>query len=56
VTIRQNYPEFEIVLIDDASSDSTLRYIWEYENYPIKIKLKSKKIVKHFGNQVCINT
>jgi glycosyltransferase involved in cell wall biosynthesis len=30
---EQNYPNFEIVLIDDASSDSTLDIFEDFENY-----------------------
>jgi cellulose synthase/poly-beta-1,6-N-acetylglucosamine synthase-like glycosyltransferase len=35
---EQNYPNFEIVLIDDASSDSTLDIFWRFwKLYPISV-------------------
>jgi glycosyltransferase involved in cell wall biosynthesis len=35
---EQNYPNFEIVLIDDASSDSTLDIFEDFEKlYPISV-------------------
>jgi glycosyltransferase involved in cell wall biosynthesis len=37
--IEQNYPEFEIVLIDDASSDDTLDLFEEYEKQYPNVKL-----------------
>jgi glycosyltransferase involved in cell wall biosynthesis len=37
--LEQDYPEFEIVLIDDASSDSTLDIFEEFEKLSDKIKL-----------------
>ena len=37
--INQNYPEFEIVLIDDASSDETLDLFEEYEKQYSNVKL-----------------
>jgi glycosyltransferase involved in cell wall biosynthesis len=37
--LEQNYPEFEIVLIDDASSDGTLEIFEEFEISSDKIKL-----------------
>jgi glycosyltransferase involved in cell wall biosynthesis len=43
---EQNYPNFEIVLIDDASSDSTLDRGKNNTQYPF-----GKKIMKHFSNK-----
>lgn len=37
--LNQNYPDFEIVLIDDASSDNTLDYFEELEKNHSNIKL-----------------
>lgn len=37
--INQNYPDFEIVLIDDASSDTTLELFEEFEKNHSNIKL-----------------
>ncbi len=37
--IEQNYPQFEIVLIDDASSDNTLEIFEEFEKLHSNIKL-----------------
>lgn len=37
--INQNYPEFEIVLIDDASSDATLDLFEAYEKQYANVKL-----------------
>lgn len=37
--INQNYPEFEIVLIDDASSDDTLEVFEKYEKQYSNVKL-----------------
>lgn len=37
--LEQNYPEFEIVLIDDASSDATLEVFEEFEKLHSNIKL-----------------
>ena len=37
--INQNYPEFEIVLIDDASSDDTLDLFEEYEKQHANVRL-----------------
>ena len=37
--VEQNYPQFEIVLIDDASSDNTLEIFEEFEKLHSNIKL-----------------
>ncbi|WP_293893460.1 glycosyltransferase [Flavobacterium sp.] len=37
--LEQNYPQFEIVLIDDASSDNTLEIFEEFEKQHSNIKL-----------------
>lgn len=37
--IEQNYPQFEIVLIDDASADNTLEVLEEFEKLHSNIKL-----------------
>ena len=37
--LEQNYPQFEIVLIDDASSDNTLEIFEEFEKLHSNIKL-----------------
>lgn len=37
--INQNYPEFEVVLIDDASSDDTLDLFEEYEKQHTNVKV-----------------
>ena len=37
--LEQNYPQFEIVLIDDASSDNTLEIFEEFEKLHTNIKL-----------------
>jgi len=37
--VEQNYPDFEIILIDDASSDSTLDLFEEFEKQYSNIKL-----------------
>ena len=37
--VEQNYPQFEIVLIDDASSDNTLEVFEEFEKLHSNIKL-----------------
>lgn len=44
--INQNYPEFEIVLIDDASSDETLDLFEEYEK-----QYNNLKVVKVINNE-----
>ncbi len=41
--INQNYPEFEIVLIDDASNDQTLELFEEYEKKYSNVKLVKVK-------------
>jgi len=37
--LEQNYPQFEVVLIDDASSDNTLEVFEEFEKQYPKVKL-----------------
>ncbi len=37
--LEQNYPEFEIILIDDASSDETLEIFEEFEKQNSNVKL-----------------
>ncbi|UYW01656.1 glycosyltransferase [Flavobacterium agricola] len=37
--LNQNYPDFEIILIDDASSDETLEIFEEFEKQHSKIRL-----------------
>ncbi len=49
---EQNYPDFEIVLIDDASSDSTLDIFEEFEKKYPNIKLvKVKNNEAFWGNK-----
>ncbi len=50
--IEQNYPDFEIVLIDDASSDNTLDIFEEFEKKYSNIKLvKVKNNEAFWGNK-----
>jgi glycosyltransferase involved in cell wall biosynthesis len=49
---EQNYPDFEIVLIDDASSDETLEAFEEFENQYQNIRLvKVKNNEAFWGNK-----
>ena len=49
---EQNYPDFEIVLIDDASSDETLEVFEEFENlYPNIRLVKVKNNEAFWGNK-----
>jgi glycosyltransferase involved in cell wall biosynthesis len=49
---NQNYPDFEIVLIDDASSDETLEIFEEFEKQYANIKLvKVANIEAFWGNK-----
>lgn len=49
---EQNYPDFEIVLIDDASSDNTLEIFEEFEKQYSNIKLvKVKNNEAFWGNK-----
>ncbi|WP_395042972.1 glycosyltransferase [Flavobacterium sp.] len=50
--IEQNYPDFEIVLIDDASSDETLDLFEAFEKQHSNIKLvKVENIEAFWGNK-----
>lgn len=50
--VQQNYPNFEIVLIDDASSDDTLEVFEEFEKQYSNIKLvKVENIEAFWGNK-----
>lgn len=50
--VQQNYPNFEIVLIDDASSDETLEVFEEFEKQYSNIKLvKVENIEAFWGNK-----
>ncbi len=50
--LKQKYPEFEIVLIDDSSSDATLDIFEEFEKQNSNIKLvKVKNIEAFWGNK-----
>ncbi|MGQ7945154.1 glycosyltransferase [Flavobacterium sp. WC2509] len=50
--LEQNYPDFEIVLIDDASSDDTLEVFEEYEKQHSNIRLvKVKNNEAFWGNK-----
>lgn len=50
--LKQKYPEFEIVLIDDSSSDATLDIFEEFEKHNANIKLvKVKNIEAFWGNK-----
>ena len=50
--VEQNYPDFEIVLIDDASSDNTLDIFEEFEKTYPNIKLvKVKNNEAFWGNK-----
>lgn len=50
--LKQKYPEFEIVLIDDSSSDTTLDIFEEFEKQNSNIKLvKVKNIEAFWGNK-----
>ena len=49
---EQNYPDFEIVLIDDASSDNTLDIFEEFEKKYSNVKLvKVKNNEAFWGNK-----
>ncbi|MDR7208869.1 glycosyltransferase [Flavobacterium piscis] len=49
---EQNYPDFEIVLIDDASSDETLEVFEQFENqYPNIRLVKVKNNEAFWGNK-----
>ncbi len=50
--LQQNYPNFELVLIDDASSDETLDYFEQLEKENKNIKLiKAKNNEAFWGNK-----
>ena len=50
--LQQNYPNFEIVLIDDASSDETLEIFEKFEKENINVKLiKVKNNEAFWGNK-----
>ena len=50
--LNQDYPEFELVLINDNSSDSTLETIEEFKNQHKNIKIVDvKPIEKYWGNK-----
>jgi glycosyltransferase involved in cell wall biosynthesis len=50
--LEQNYPDFEIVLIDDASSDNTLEVFEEFEKQHANIRLvKVKNNEAFWGNK-----
>jgi glycosyltransferase involved in cell wall biosynthesis len=50
--LEQNYPDFEIVLIDDASSDNTLEVFEEFEKLHSNIRLvKVKNNEAFWGNK-----
>lgn len=52
ILAEQNYPDFEIVLIDDASSDETLDLFEEFEQQYSNIKLvKVANIEAFWGNK-----
>ena len=47
--LQQNYPDFEIVLIDDASRDETLEIFEQYEKQYSNIKLVKVENNEAFG-------
>ena len=50
--VEQNYPDFEIVVIDDASSDETLEILEAFEKQYSNIKLvKVENIEAFWGNK-----
>lgn len=50
--VNQNYPNFELVLIDDASSDDSLELLEEYErNYPFIKLVKVENNEAFWGNK-----
>jgi glycosyltransferase involved in cell wall biosynthesis len=50
--LQQDYPDFEIVLIDDASSDETLEIFEQFEKENAKIKLvKVENVEAFWGNK-----
>ncbi|NHN25334.1 glycosyltransferase [Flavobacterium jejuense] len=52
ILITQNYPEYEIVLIDDASTDETLELFEEYEKEYTNVKVvKVKNNETFWGNK-----
>ena len=52
ILVAQNYPNYELVLIDDASSDDTLELFEEYEKQYSFIKLvKVKNNEAFWGNK-----
>jgi glycosyltransferase involved in cell wall biosynthesis len=46
---EQDYPDFEIILIDDASSDDTLEVLEGFEKQYSNIRLVKVKITKPSG-------
>jgi glycosyltransferase involved in cell wall biosynthesis len=50
--VTQNYPDYEIVLIDDASSDETLELFETYEKQYANVKLvKVQNVEAFWGNK-----
>jgi cellulose synthase/poly-beta-1,6-N-acetylglucosamine synthase-like glycosyltransferase len=48
---EQDYPDFEIILIDDASSDDTLEVLEGFEKQYSNIRLVKSKITSLLGNK-----
>jgi glycosyltransferase involved in cell wall biosynthesis len=48
---EQDYPDFEIILIDDASSDDTLEVLEGFEKQYSNIRLVKVQITSLLGNK-----
>ncbi len=50
---KQNYPNLEIIAIDDSSKDNSLKILKQFKKKHKKIKILQNK--KHYGTAICYN-